>query len=184
MRAHFGLPSVTAEDLEGKPPIHVHFEIPYFTVSGVQVWWLYFMHLVNIYTQTNVTYNFWLLYFKCTKVASLACSHNFNFTWFTSTFEATSLLIGSLPENHREEWLPGFTLGEVHHAERWLPTPHTMNPAGTKPVNSLDSICNHQLLIDIYVRLILASIDNKMITTMSFVILYLQLTEDFSVNQI
>lgn len=37
MRAHFGLPSVIAEDAEGKPPIHVHFEIPYFTVSGVQV---------------------------------------------------------------------------------------------------------------------------------------------------
>lgn len=39
MRAHFGLPSVIAEDAEGKPPIHVHFEIPYFTVSGVQVRW-------------------------------------------------------------------------------------------------------------------------------------------------
>lgn len=37
MRAHFGLPSVTSEDAEGRPPIHVHFEIPYFTVSGVQV---------------------------------------------------------------------------------------------------------------------------------------------------
>lgn len=37
MRAHFGLPSVIAEDSEGKPPIHVKFEIPYFTVSGIQV---------------------------------------------------------------------------------------------------------------------------------------------------
>jgi len=37
MRAHFGLPSVTSEDAEGRPPILVHFEIPYFTVSGVQV---------------------------------------------------------------------------------------------------------------------------------------------------
>ena len=37
MRAHFGLPSVIAEETEGKPPIHVKFEIPYFTVSGIQV---------------------------------------------------------------------------------------------------------------------------------------------------
>jgi len=37
MRAHFGLPSVEAEETEGKPPIHVKFEIPYFTVSGIQV---------------------------------------------------------------------------------------------------------------------------------------------------
>ena len=37
MRAHFGLPSVVSEELEGKPPIHVRFEIPYFTVSGIQV---------------------------------------------------------------------------------------------------------------------------------------------------
>jgi len=40
MRAHFGLPSVTAEDTEGKPPIQVKFEIPYFTTSGIQVFHL------------------------------------------------------------------------------------------------------------------------------------------------
>lgn len=40
MRAHFGLPSVTAEETEGRPPIHVRFEIPYFTVSGIQVRYL------------------------------------------------------------------------------------------------------------------------------------------------
>jgi len=41
MRAHFGLPSVTEED-EGhtRPPISVTFDIPYFTVSGVQVRYL------------------------------------------------------------------------------------------------------------------------------------------------
>lgn len=37
MRAHFGLPSVESEDLEAKRPITVNFEIPYFTVSGIQV---------------------------------------------------------------------------------------------------------------------------------------------------
>ncbi|KAL1921191.1 uncharacterized protein VTP21DRAFT_10907 [Calcarisporiella thermophila] len=40
MRAHFGLPSVKGEDLEKKPPISVKFEIPYFTVSGIQVRYL------------------------------------------------------------------------------------------------------------------------------------------------
>uniref|UniRef100_A0A8C7G598 AP-1 complex subunit mu-1 n=1 Tax=Oncorhynchus kisutch TaxID=8019 RepID=A0A8C7G598_ONCKI len=38
--AHFGLPSVEAEDKEGKPPISVKFEIPYFTTSGIQVRYL------------------------------------------------------------------------------------------------------------------------------------------------
>ncbi|TRY66693.1 hypothetical protein DNTS_011623 [Danionella cerebrum] len=37
MRAHFGLPSIENEELDGKPPITVKFEIPYFTVSGIQV---------------------------------------------------------------------------------------------------------------------------------------------------
>ncbi|XP_072704653.1 AP-1 complex subunit mu-2 isoform X2 [Ciconia boyciana] len=37
MRAHFGLPSVEKEEEEGRPPISVCFEIPYFTVSGIQV---------------------------------------------------------------------------------------------------------------------------------------------------
>jgi len=40
MRAHFGLPSVTSDEIEGKPPIHVKFEIPYFTTSGIQVRYL------------------------------------------------------------------------------------------------------------------------------------------------
>jgi AP-1 complex subunit mu len=43
MRAHFGLPSVAAEDGTNdkwKAPIEVKFEIPYFTVSGLQVRYL------------------------------------------------------------------------------------------------------------------------------------------------
>jgi hypothetical protein len=44
MRAHFGLPSVSSEDVGGalstKAPISVNFEIPYFTVSGIQVRYL------------------------------------------------------------------------------------------------------------------------------------------------
>jgi hypothetical protein len=38
MRAHFGLPSIAAEEPEHwRAPIEVQFEIPYFTVSGIQV---------------------------------------------------------------------------------------------------------------------------------------------------
>ena len=45
MRAHFGLPSVAAEDTADaekwrKRSIQVKFEIPYFTVSGIQVRYL------------------------------------------------------------------------------------------------------------------------------------------------
>uniref|UniRef100_A0A914W800 MHD domain-containing protein n=1 Tax=Plectus sambesii TaxID=2011161 RepID=A0A914W800_9BILA len=40
MRAHFNLPSVISEDMEGKPPMKVKFEIPYFTTSGIQVRYL------------------------------------------------------------------------------------------------------------------------------------------------
>lgn len=44
-RAHFGLPSITHGEDGGaarveKPPVSVKFEIPYFTVSGIQVRYL------------------------------------------------------------------------------------------------------------------------------------------------
>ncbi|KAI5453573.1 AP-1 adaptor complex mu subunit Apm1 [Naganishia albida] len=40
MRAHFGLPSVRSEEIDKRAPISVKFEIPYFTVSGIQVRYL------------------------------------------------------------------------------------------------------------------------------------------------
>ena len=43
MRAHFGLPSTASTDTDlddWKKPIKVQFEIPYFTVSGIQVRYL------------------------------------------------------------------------------------------------------------------------------------------------
>jgi AP-1 complex subunit mu len=44
MRAHFGLPSITNEESGAvKAPISVKFEIPYFTVSGIQVRYLKIM---------------------------------------------------------------------------------------------------------------------------------------------
>jgi len=52
MRAHFGLPSVTDEEEEQKvrPPIQVSFEIPYFTVSGIQVRYLKILEKTERYT--------------------------------------------------------------------------------------------------------------------------------------
>jgi AP-1 complex subunit mu len=43
MRAHFGLPSIAAEGASAeswKAPVEIKFEIPYFTVSGIQVRYL------------------------------------------------------------------------------------------------------------------------------------------------
>ena len=37
MKAHFNLPSVEGELVESKKPIQVKFEIPYYTISGIQV---------------------------------------------------------------------------------------------------------------------------------------------------
>ena len=37
MRSSFMLPSITSEEVEGRPPINVKFEIPYYTTSGLQV---------------------------------------------------------------------------------------------------------------------------------------------------
>ena len=56
MRAHFGLPSVESELLEGKPPIQVKFEIPYFTTSGIQVIWfnLFFLQVDSVYAQFTI----------------------------------------------------------------------------------------------------------------------------------
>lgn len=68
MRAHFGFPSVAGEDRQkfSKRPISVRFEIPYFTVSGIQV------------TQS-------------------------------------SLFLGAILENYREEWLPSPSMGKIHN---------------------------------------------------------------------
>jgi len=52
MRAHFGLPSVqNEEDIStSAPPIEVVFEIPYFTVSGIQVRYLKILEPIERYT--------------------------------------------------------------------------------------------------------------------------------------
>jgi len=55
MRAHFGLPSITTEEeASARPPISVEFEIPYFTVSGIQV--RYLKVLENVLRYTALSY--------------------------------------------------------------------------------------------------------------------------------
>jgi len=49
LRAHFGLPSVDSEEKQSPPPISVVFEIPYFTVSGIQVRYLRVVERVEKY---------------------------------------------------------------------------------------------------------------------------------------
>jgi len=51
MRAHFGLPSIASEEeANARPPISVEFEIPYFTVSGIQVRYLKILERAMRYT--------------------------------------------------------------------------------------------------------------------------------------
>uniref|UniRef100_A0AC35UD65 MHD domain-containing protein n=1 Tax=Rhabditophanes sp. KR3021 TaxID=114890 RepID=A0AC35UD65_9BILA len=47
MRAHFNLPSIQSDQAEGRRPIKVKFEIPYFTTSGIQVRYLKIMEKSN-----------------------------------------------------------------------------------------------------------------------------------------
>lgn len=64
MRAHFGLPSVIAEESEGRPPIHVKFEIPYFTVSGIQVYFVIIFITIQFNHPLPSIKLFWMLVSK------------------------------------------------------------------------------------------------------------------------
>ena len=66
MRAHFGLPSVESELMEGKPPIQVKFEIPYFTTSGIQVCTTYIklIHCRHLFCTTRWFFSLQVRYLK------------------------------------------------------------------------------------------------------------------------
>lgn len=57
-RAEFSLPSITSEDgmPEKKAPIRVKFEIPYFTVSGIQVTYQIMLHISYHYVWNFLWY--------------------------------------------------------------------------------------------------------------------------------
>ena len=90
-RAEFSLPSITSEEAtpEKKAPIRVKFEIPYFTVSGIQV-----PYQLLLYIRYQLT---------CLGLSLASCSN------------IMSYFSGTLPESHREEWIPGPSLGQIHH---------------------------------------------------------------------
>lgn len=89
LRAEFHLPSITAEEAtpERKAPIRVKFEIPYFTVSGIQV---------SLALDTTLFLH--VLHFKLVLARKLSMYY-----------------IGSVPEDNREEWVPSTSVGEIHN---------------------------------------------------------------------
>lgn len=109
MRAHFGLPSVECEDSEGKPPIQVKFEIPYFTTSGIQV--SVERPALNVPTFSHAI-------FGQTKEQTVARIPYTLFAKLVAFF--SGLLAGALLKNHRKEWLPSIAMGTIYHAERGL----------------------------------------------------------------
>ena len=95
MRAHFGLPSVSnEEDKKDKPPITVKFEIPYFTVSGIQV---------------------------SASCMHAHLAHSRPFAHATPHPLRPSSNTGAIPEDYREVGLSGVAMGAIHHPERRLP---------------------------------------------------------------
>jgi AP-1 complex subunit mu len=57
MRAHFGLPSLTDdENPDKRPPISVKFQVPYLTMSGVQVKYLKVIEKSNYDTTPWIRY--------------------------------------------------------------------------------------------------------------------------------
>lgn len=106
MRAHFGLPSVISEETEGKPPIQVKFEIPYFTTSGIQVLFTTAIQTPSIRTR--------YLFLR----SSCPTRETIKMNLLCLLFIHHS---GSLFEDYWEEWLPSLALGSLHHPERWLP---------------------------------------------------------------
>lgn len=92
MRAHFSLPSIVVDETEGRPPISVKFEIPYFTTSGLQVRFV----LVGFVFQIE--------------------------TFFSSYFFFKGKYSGSIFKNHWKKWISSITVGSLCHTKWWLST--------------------------------------------------------------
>ncbi|CAA3020530.1 AP-1 complex subunit mu-2 [Olea europaea subsp. europaea] len=61
LRAEFRLPSITSEESapERKAPIRMKFDIPYFTVSGIQVRYLKIIEKSGYSSMGEIHYNGW-----------------------------------------------------------------------------------------------------------------------------
>lgn len=126
MRAHFGLPSVECEDSEGKPPIQVRFEIPYFTTSGIQV---RNRPLGTAQTLSCVKGYEYLFYSFIILSLPISTSLLYSPSPPLSNIQTKPLFVvlpGEVPENYREVRLSSFTLGAIHHPEWRLPVKDTL----------------------------------------------------------
>lgn len=92
MRAHFLLPSIAREEVEGNPPISVKFEIPYYTTSGLQV---------NFFVEI-------LFFSTCRKVIKSKMAHNFQWKFEKALSSLNFKFWLKIPENI------GFTQTEIH----------------------------------------------------------------------
>lgn len=56
---------------------------------------------------------------KVLKFQDLVLSKNFDFSKLYNfpLLLTKTLLLGALSEDHREEWLPGIAMGQVHHTK-------------------------------------------------------------------
>ena len=144
MRCRFALPSVAAEEeATGRmPPIRVNFELPYFTVSGIQVHPSSQMHDIMLCVQVQeacyshlpkgklpaLLVQIWV--YSCS--SSILSSSNImlghsSLSFICKIMAGIIIIIiimtmswlwvaaGAVSEGHREEWLPGASLGAVHH---------------------------------------------------------------------
>jgi hypothetical protein len=101
-RCSFLRPSVEAEEeVHGKmPPIKVKFEIPYFTVSGIQV------------SAKDPSCHSVVFLDVCTALCGLQRGTMAS-SWYV-------WVAGAVLEGHREERVPGAALGALHHMRRQL----------------------------------------------------------------
>ena len=121
MRAHFGLPSVSnEEDKKDKPPITVKFEIPYFTVSGIQVRYL------KIIEKSGYQVRRYFCYFVprlLRQTATRTCLSN----WGGQVYICVWNALAWFRSFHIAICVAGASLGTVHHAEWRLSVAHGMS---------------------------------------------------------
>ena len=118
LQAQFFLPSVDGNLHEGKPPISLKFEIPYFTTSGIQV----------TFTSLTSWSKFWDLGLYWTLIVLL-------------------FLSGAVSEDHREVWVPSPALGAVHNAEWRLPAEDTMKKSQMSGVQKMIELYPVNLIV-------------------------------------
>ena len=141
MRAHFGLPSVSnEEDKKDRPPITVKFEIPYFTVSGIQALIIIVNLIIIVITiiiiiittiTTTTTIMIIIRHLKIIEKSDLLRTY--------SQRTSDLLLVGPIPQDHREERVPGAAMGAVHHTERRLPAADGLAPRPSRDRAEIES---------------------------------------------